>query len=140
MTTPITIEVDYQNTEFTPGDTISGKVTWQAVEGDKKIALRLFWFTTGRGTQEVTVIEELSWPAAQGSADFSMLLPQEPYSFTGTLIALSWALEAVFLPSEESSERYEFDLTPNGQPITLTPVTDSAIKKKKSRIFSSSSN
>ena len=64
-----------------------------------------------------------------------MILPQEPYSFTGTLIALSWALEAVALPNEENSERYTFELTPDGQAITLTPVTHLVTAKKKNRLL-----
>lgn len=138
MSAPITIEVDYQHTEFTPGDTISGKVTWEAPEKVNEVVLRLFWFTTGRGTQEVSVVTELKWPASQQHADFSMTLPHEPYSFSGTLIALSWAIEAIFLPTEESSETYEFDLTPDGKPITLIPVERSMIRKKKSRFFTDS--
>lgn len=140
MPATITIEVDYQNTEFTPGDTISGKVTWQQVESDEKVALRLFWFTSGRGTQEVEVLRELVWPMSQGQADFALDLPEEPYSFNGSLISLSWALEAVYLPSEEASDRYEFQLTPNGQAITLTPVSNPATAKKKNKWFSVTNN
>ena len=135
MPSPITIEVDHQHTEFTPGDTISGKVTWEKTEHMEEIALRLFWFTTGRGTQEINVVTELKWPSSQQQANFSMILPQEPYSFTGTLIALSWALEAVALPNEENSERYTFELTPDGQAITLTPVTHLVTAKKKNRLL-----
>ncbi|BDS06824.1 hypothetical protein NT6N_18640 [Oceaniferula spumae] len=140
MPTPITIEVDYQNTEFTPGDTISGKVTWQQVDGNRQVALRLFWFTSGRGTQDIEVIRELIWPMSEGSADFSLVLPEEPYSFSGTLISLSWALEAVLLPSEDASERFEFNLTPNGRPITLTPVENSVTARLKKKGFSVTSN
>lgn len=138
MPAPINIQVDHQHTEFTPGDTISGKISWEATEGVNEVALRLFWFTTGRGTQEVSVTAELKWPAAQGQADFSLVLPHEPYSFSGTLIALKWALEAVFLPTEDSSEKYEFNLTPDGQPITLTSVETPVTGKKKKRFFSTS--
>ncbi|MBK1856220.1 hypothetical protein JO972_14720 [Verrucomicrobiaceae bacterium 5K15] len=140
MPADITIEVDYQNTQFTPGDTISGKLRWQAPRGENKIALRLFWFTSGRGTQEVEVIDELSWSTSQGSANFSFPLPHEPYSFAGSLIELTWALDAVFLPSEEASERFEFDLTPDGQKISLSPVQTAKTKEKKNKWFSVTNN
>ena len=139
MPAPITIEVDYQHTEFTPGDTISGKLMWEADQDVSEIALRLFWFTTGRGTQDISIVTEQKWPSSQGQANFSIPLPQEPYSFSGTLIALSWALEAVFLPTEESSDRYEFDLTPDGKPITLSRVK-SAITGTAKRRFAEKSN
>ncbi len=131
MSAPINIEVDHHHTDFTPGDSISGKITWQPKEKIQEVALRLFWHTTGRGTQEIKVVTELKWPASQGQADFSIVLPHDPYSFTGTLIALKWSLEAVFLPTEESSEPYEFDLTPDGQPIILTTIKKPLTSKKK---------
>lgn len=140
MSASINIEVDHQHTKFTPGDTISGKITWEAPVEVSEVALRIFWFTSGRGTQEVSLVVTQQWPATQGHAHFSMVLPHEPYSFTGTLIALKWALEAVFLPTEESSTPYEFDLTPNGEPITLIPVQTPFSSKQKKRFLSISAN
>ena len=121
MSSNLQIQIDYNNTEYTPGDTISGKVLWSQTSETKSVELRLFWYTSGKGTQDIKVIEELSWPASQGQANFSFTLPNEPYSFSGTLVSLSWALEAVLLP-EETSEKYQFQLTPNGQTILLNPV------------------
>lgn len=136
MSASIKIQVDYDNTEFTPGDTISGTVSWQPTQGTKSIALRLFWFTSGRGTQDINMISELEWPtssnATGGSEKFSFVLPNEPYSFSGQLIALSWAIEAVKLP-EETSTRYEFNLTPNGQEIVLEEIENPATGGKKKR-------
>ena len=80
-------------------------------------------------------MDELTWPSSQDSARFSFTLPHEPYSFTGRLIALTWALEAVLLPSDNTSERYEFDLTPDGQKITLNAVEKPLTAKKNNRWF-----
>ncbi len=137
MSASITIQVDYDNTEFTPGDTISGTVSWLPTQGTESIALRLFWFTSGRGTQDVDLIEELTWPVSPsntsgGNEKFSFTLPNEPYSFSGQLISLSWALEAVKQP-EETSTRHAFTLTPNGREITLTPVEDAVTGGKKKK-------
>jgi len=139
MAASITIQVDYDNTEFTPGDTISGTVSWLPTQGTESIALRLFWFTSGRGTQDVDLINELTWPvstsnASGGSEKFSFTLPNEPYSFSGQLISLSWAIEAVKLP-EETSTRYEFTLTPNGREIVLNPVENPVTGGKKAKWF-----
>lgn len=134
MSSNLQIQIDYNNTEYTPGDTISGKVSWSQTSEAKTVELRLFWYTSGKGTQDIKVIEELSWPAGQGHADFSFVLPNEPYSFSGTLVSLSWALEAVFLPGE-TSETYEFQLTPDGRAILLNPVEDSKIGGGKKKWF-----
>ncbi|MGB0991880.1 MAG: hypothetical protein ACPG32_05365 [Akkermansiaceae bacterium] len=134
MNPPIQIHVDYDHTEFTPGDTISGKVTWADVGKTKKVALRLFWHTTGRGTKDVELVHEELWPAAQSEGEFSIVLPSEPYSFSGKLIALKWALEAVILP-EETTVIYEFVLSPNGKNIMLETVQESVTGKKKNKWF-----
>jgi hypothetical protein len=139
MSAPLKIQVDYDNTEFTPGDTISGTVSWLPTQGTTSISLRLFWFTSGRGTQDIEVISELTWPVSPtsptgGSEKFSFTLPNEPYSFSGQLISLSWAIEAVQQP-EETSTQYAFTLTPNGQNITLAPVDDSVTGGKKPNWF-----
>ncbi len=38
MPSHINIQVDYDHTEFTPGDTISGKVNWTSVSGADAVA------------------------------------------------------------------------------------------------------
>ena len=96
MTDSISIQLDQTSSEFQPGTIISGKVIWSAAAATNKVELRLFWFTEGRGTQDIELIEERSWDA-QGQTEqaFEFTLPTEPYSFSGRLISLQWALEAV---------------------------------------------
>ena len=131
MSSNIQLQVDYNHTEFTPGDTISGKIIWTDPGEGRSLSLRLFWFTEGKGTQDIEVVHELSWPASQGNASFSIDLPNEPYSFSGTLVSISWAIEAVLLPEETSSTRYNFQLTPDGREIHLTPVENPVTGGKK---------
>ncbi|MFK7910884.1 MAG: hypothetical protein AB8F34_09790 [Akkermansiaceae bacterium] len=132
------IQIDYDNTEFTPGDTINGTLAWNLPEGTERVALRLFWFTSGRGTQDVDIIEQQTWQTGksnnQGSEMFSFTLPDEPYSFSGKIVSLTWALEAVTLP-DETSEQKEFTLSPNGREIVLDQVTDSVTKPQKPKWF-----
>lgn len=140
MSDAIKIQVDYDNTEFTPGDSISGTISWLPSEGTESISLRLFWFTRGRGTQDLELIEELSWPVlpsntSGGTEQFAFTLPNGPYSFSGQLISLTWAIEVVQLPGETST-RYEFTLTPSGREIVLNPVDNPATVGKKSKWFS----
>ena len=130
------IQTDLDNTEFTPGDTISGTLIWELPKEYESISLRLFWFTRGRGTQDVSIVDELSWqyPSFKGSEKFSFVLPTEPYSFSGKIISLTWALEAVTSP-EETSLRKEFTLAPNGKEIALKQIAEPATKTKKSKWF-----
>ncbi len=133
MTDSISIQLDQPSSEFQPGATLSGKVIWTAASATQKIELRLFWFTEGRGTQDIELIEELSWDAqGQGEQPFEFTLPLEPYSFSGRLISLQWALEAVTLPKEKTTTRKIFTLSPNGKELVLSPAenTQTADKKK----------
>jgi hypothetical protein len=137
MSSNINIQVDYDHREFTPGDTISGKVNWANVSGAEVVAFRLFWYTSGKGTQDVMVLEEVEWPISQGSAQFSFVLPNEPYSFSGTLVSLTWAIEAVMLPDETSTARHEFQLTPDGNELILAPVEEPVTESKSKMRFGS---
>jgi hypothetical protein len=133
MTDSISIQLDQSSSEFQPGTTISGKVIWSAAAAIKKIELRLFWFTEGRGTQDIELVEERSWDAqGQGEEPFEFTLPPEPYSFSGRLISLQWAVEAVTLPKENTTTRKVFTLSPNGKELVLNSVeTPQTAKKKK---------
>jgi hypothetical protein len=132
------IQIDYDNTEFTPGDTISGTLTWNLPAGTENVALRLFWFTSGRGTQDIDLIDEQTWqiPSSpdRGNSAFSFTLPKEPYSFSGKIVSLTWALEAVALP-DETSVRKEFTLTPNGKEIVLNYINEPTTKYRKMKWF-----
>lgn len=88
-----------------PGDPVNGEVTWRLDDDAEALELRLFWFTEGKGTRDVEVVEELriDAPGRDGRRSFSFATPEGPYSFSGTLITLRWALELVALPSEETA-------------------------------------
>ena len=132
MTDSISIQLDQESSEFLPGSIISGKVIWTAAAATQKIEIRLFWFTEGRGSQDIELAEERSWDA-QGLAEqgFEFTLPLEPYSFSGKLISLQWALEAVTLPKESSTAKKIFTLSPNGKELILSSVENSQTSDKK---------
>lgn len=116
------IQIDSNQTHFSPGENISGIASWAGAATEATtVVLRLFWFTRGRGTQDIELVQEARWPAAQGQAPFSWDLPAEPYSFSGRLVSLTWALELVILP-EEIAERQEFQYGPGAKEVELTPV------------------
>ena len=116
----VQIAIDNNSTSFRPGENIGGTARWQLEESITAIEIRLFFFTEGKGTSDVEVIEtmQIENPPMSGSQRFDWRLPQSPYSFSGKLISLIWAIEVVLFPSEEA-ETCQFQMTPTGQEIVL---------------------
>lgn len=109
-----------QRTNFRPGDTIEGVAGWRLDKEPRSVELRLFWFTRGKGTEDVTVVNTQTFDAPQleEGRKFSFTLPPEPWSFSGQLVSLLWALELVVEPGSQST-RLEFVLAPDGEEIQL---------------------
>jgi hypothetical protein len=107
-------------TAFRPGEEIVGAAGWQLDRPPKSVEVRLFWYTCGKGTQDVGVVDTVRFeqPQREEARPFRFIAPAEPYSFTGKLITLVWALELVVKPGDESA-RLELTISPTGQPIVL---------------------
>lgn len=105
---------------YLPGTTLSGHVRWSVGHEVDTAELSLFWYTSGKGTRDVGVIERLRFdqPRREDRREFRLALPREPYSFSGALISLVWAIELVLTPGEEA-ERKEFVLSPSRNEIVL---------------------
>jgi hypothetical protein len=97
------IATDNDQTWFEPGSTVAGTVSWATDEEADAVELRLFWYTSGKGTEEVELVDRLRMakPGRHGERNFSFRLPQRPYSFSGRLITLHWGLELVLEPTNE---------------------------------------
>lgn len=111
----------YENkTQYRPGEEVAGRALWMLDEPPKAVEVRLFWYTEGKGTQDVELIDSVRFdrPSERGEEDFRFTLPGEPYSFSGKLISLIWALELVALPSDET-ERLPITVSPTGHEIFL---------------------
>ena len=80
----------------------------------------MIWFTRGKGTQDVGVVNQrtIASPGRIGNQRFDFKLPEGPYSFSGKLISVVWALELV-TPKGKDSARAEFSLSPTGSEIEL---------------------
>ena len=50
---------------YKPGETIDGRVTWQVDQPPQSAELRLFWYTSGKGTQDVQIVDSTNFPAPQ---------------------------------------------------------------------------
>lgn len=105
---------------YHPGETIEGVAGWRLDQPSKSVELRLFWFTRGKGTEDVGVVNQLTFsdPQLEEGRKFTFTLPAEPWSFSGQLISLIWALELVVQPGNHST-RVEFTMSPSGREIQL---------------------
>ncbi len=114
----IDIEIQDNQTSFLPGQTLTGTVRWMCSEPPKKAALQLIWFTQGKGDEDVGLAEEVKFENPYGSDEhpFAFQLPAGPYSFSGRLITLAWALE---LQVDKEVIRKEIILSPSGEEVSL---------------------
>ena len=105
---------------FYPGDEILATASWKLERPPKSVEARLFWFTRGKGTQDVNIVETVRFdnPQIEESRPARFRLPEAPYSFSGKLVSLIWALELVVEPGDESA-RIELTVSPTGEEILL---------------------
>jgi hypothetical protein len=116
----ITVATYEDKRTFRPGEKVSGKVLWILDDRPEAFEIRLFWYTEGKGTQDVEIVDvmKIDSSAEHREDEFSFTLPNGPYSFSGKLISLLWAIEAVVLPSEQA-ERLGITVSPTGREIVL---------------------
>lgn len=112
-----------EKTDFLPGAELAGEVSWRTDSEPGPVELRLFWHTEGKGTRDVDVVKSMTFsvPARQDRRDFSFQLPDSPYSFSGKLISVVWALELVLFSTGET-ERLEIVISPTRAEIALQHV------------------
>ena len=105
---------------FLGGETVEGVAGWRLEKPPKSVEVRLFWFTRGKGTEDVGVVSRVRFDAPQHEEGrkFSFALPAEPWSFSGQLISVIWALELVAEPGGHTA-RVELMVSPTGQEILL---------------------
>lgn len=118
--TTLRIDLDGDRRWFLPGDTVSGSIVWRLDEPADAIEVRLFWHTSGKGTEDVEIVDvhRTETHRQDGEQAFSLRLPLGPYSFSGSLITLSWALELVVLPDGQT-ERVDLVVAPTPVEVRL---------------------
>ena len=121
----IEIETDGGRDAFAPGEAIAGTVAWRTDAPADAVEVRLFWYTRGKGTTDVQVVkaQHFDSPGTTGRRTFRFMLPEEPYSFSGKLVSLVWALEAVVQPGDRSA-RKELVVAPGGREIVLSGAAE----------------
>jgi len=117
------IELNDGRDTFAPAELVEGRIEWSLDANPKALELTLLWYTSGKGTRDVHVLytNRTDSPGAFGSDKFSFTLPPGPYSFSGKLISLIWALELTCTPGDETL-RKEIVVSPTGREILLTSV------------------
>lgn len=107
------ILIDENRVTFRPGELLRGEVRWQE---QALTEIRLIWYTSGKGTTDTQVVQTIPGSGTIGSCRFEFRLPDSPPSFSGRLISLHWAVEAV---SGSQTMRHEITLSPTGREILL---------------------
>ena len=115
------VETTFQRLNFEPGEEIEIFAEWELDKEPQSIEFRLVWNTAGRGTTDIEIAQTVPFatPLANDSRRFPITLPGSPYSFSGKLISLIWAMELVAFPSDAST-RTEITIAPGGSEVLLT--------------------
>ena len=105
---------------YKPGETIGGRAVWQVDEPPESAELRLFWFTSGKGTQDVENVDSVIFQTPQTNDDrtFSLTLPRQPFSCSGKLVSVVWALELIVEPGSNVA-RETFVMSASGREVVL---------------------
>lgn len=117
------VQLQDNRTEFSPGETITGTVSWEVADRPTKAELNLIWGTRGKGTQDLGIAhtETFSDPQARDSRPFRIKLPDAPYSFSGQLISLIWTLELNLDPGDQC-QTVEIVIAPAGKEVVLPRI------------------
>lgn len=109
-----------------PGGRVRGTAAWMLDSPPRSVTLHLLWHTEGKGTLDVEVVatRELG-DAGEGSADFDLLVPVGPWSFSGRLVSLLWQLELVAEP-DLGVERVTLVVAPGGREVRLHGAGETA--------------
>lgn len=121
----LTIETPTGQTAFEPGAEIDLYLEWDLDDEPEAIELRLVWNTSGKGDTDLEVArtERFEWPSRRESRQASVMLPRQPYSFSGKLVSLIWALELIALPGDASTRR-EITIAPGGREVRITGIRE----------------
>jgi hypothetical protein len=120
----VDIQLTDHRTDFAPRETVTGRVSWACDAPPESAELRVRWSTDGRGIQDEDIVETIPFPGPQAveSRPFTVVLPEAPYSFSGALITLSWSIDIVIQPGEQS-DSVGITLAPGGRAISLPRVS-----------------
>jgi hypothetical protein len=116
----LSINLYEDKTTYAPRETVRGAIRWSLQTNPEHLKFSLIWYTSGKGTRDVGVVETVTFdnPGSVGSKDFAFPLPDGPYSFSGKLISLIWAIELTCTPGSQTV-RQEIVVSPTGSEVLL---------------------
>ena len=128
----IFIELKDGKTSYNPGEKIRGELEWELAQEVPEITINIFWYTEGIGEQdsEVAKTEVIKAPLPSDRQSFEIDLPVAPYSYSGQITALKWALEATAMKDKVKDVK-EFSITPANREIILPEVKEDFSKAQK---------
>lgn len=114
------IEIQIERDSYLPEQEIAGAVVWGDLKDSERIEVRLVWYTAGKGTRDLEVVRvhPIDTNTGNGSGRFSIKAPAYPYSFSGKIVSIVWAIEAVVLPSGDASTK-EIMIGPEGLEVVV---------------------
>ena len=116
------IKLSHGRNTFAPAEKLTGSVEWNLNKLPESAEVRLFWYTTGKGDQDVSIVEKRTLiPSMQYQGEFEFVVPEGPFSFSGKLISLVWAIELV-CAGADAVARETIVVSPAGKDIQLTKV------------------
>ncbi len=121
------LELSPERHAYRPGETIRVQLRWQFERPPQALVLNLLWYTQGKGDEDIQVVtgETVEDPGASGERTFSFEAPIHPPSFSGGLITLSWALEALSDP-DSLVVREEIVIAPEASELRLPDLNAQA--------------
>lgn len=128
-TTGVSITLRDMKKVYLPGETVEGVLSWNLIEQPKKVSVSLVWKTQGKGISDTEVAgsTDTGGPAMlAGTLPFSFVIPLEPYSFSGQLVSIIWAVEAK-AHKMDFEDRVEIVVSPTGKEIRPTGVAADAL-------------
>ena len=114
----LTLRTIDNRTAFNPGEEITVVAEWQLDVPPAVAELRLAWYTQGKGDEDIQIVDKFVIPAprASDSQRWTVRLPDSPYSFSGKLITLTWAIELII---GDQSQRLDIVIAPAGREVLL---------------------
>lgn len=128
------LSIELPRAAFQPNDTVRGVAAWDFATAPHAIEARLFWFTRGKGTVDASVVATARFdqPLARDRQPFELRLPATPFSFSGSLVSLIWAVELVTEPTNENVLT-EIVMSPTASEILL-PRIETAEDRIRTRV------
>ena len=92
-----------ERTAYRPGERVAGQAVWHRDKPPRQASIRLFWRVRGARVDDVKVVDvhDVAQPQAAQDVAFEFTLPDEPYSYRGTLFSIEWGVELLVGDSGE---------------------------------------